>query len=213
MFSLLKKWLAPPSPTDADPALERDPRVADFNERDAVNGLSSALASFVKRVLAPVGEMEAERAAHILAEALAGRESPTDCLAWGLLDMQQDDAKADWALVIYTDWKAVEEVAWQADAVLMTLGIAERWAIPAAEQDHTVPHLLLSFSAWLRPHGYQLLYVDTGGDNYYALPIRSDAVDEAMQLADAARLDIRRDEVFRAHELGQAVGTGCASVL
>lgn len=102
-----------------------------------------------------------------------------------------------WTLTIWVDWKASDEIEWQANTLLDTLGIAARWEWTRAPNEHTVPIGLLDFGDWLRPHGYHLMHVETGGDDYFAFPILAALLDEALAHAARAGLKVEQDDAFR----------------
>ena len=63
--------------------------------------------------------------------------------------------------------------------------------LPPARQppsDTPTMDVLGEASGWLRERGYELLYLDTGGDEYLAVPVRLDLLAQAQ--AAAERLDI-----------------------
>ncbi|MFC5430685.1 hypothetical protein ACFPTO_18040 [Paraburkholderia denitrificans] len=111
-------------------------------------------------------------------------------------------APSDWCLCISVDWRASDEIEWQANRLLHTLGIADRWTCPGG--DLTVPDALLSFGAWLAQKGYTLLHLDTGSDGYIAFAIRRDDLDEALSLATTAGAVVETDDMFRASTLARA---------
>ncbi|MFX5494236.1 hypothetical protein ABTD62_21075, partial [Acinetobacter baumannii] len=79
--------------------------------------------------------------------------------------------------MIQVDWKATEEVEWQANELLTAAGIAENWHMENGTKV-TVPHALVEFSTWVRPRGFRLLHLDLGDDSYYALLVREDQLEE-----------------------------------
>ncbi|ARU21677.1 hypothetical protein ACNRBS_00295 [Ralstonia pseudosolanacearum] len=154
-----------------------------------------ALAEFARRVAAPLGNTEADR----LATRVRAGGQPGDDVADLLVGAIARDPEADvaWTLAIGVDWKASDEIAWQANALLDTLGITARWEWTRDPSEHTVAIGLLDFGDWLRPHGYHLLHVDTGGDDYFAVPLRATLLDEALAHAGRAELKVEQAEAFR----------------
>ncbi|OCS43718.1 DUF6630 family protein [Ralstonia pickettii] len=157
-----------------------------------------ALAEFVRLVGSPCGQAEADQ----IADSVRTGDLPGDDIAglltWSLARNLGDGAP--WTLAISVDWKAWDEIEWQAEKLLDTLGIGARWEWARAEAERTVADGLLDFGAWLRPHGYELLHVDTGGDDYFAFPIRADLLQEARLYAERAGLKIEQADDFRASQ-------------
>lgn len=154
-----------------------------------------ALAAFTRLVAPPLGNTEVDQ----LAARVRTGGQPGDDAADLLVGAIARDPAADvaWMLAIGVDWKASDEIAWQANALLDTLGIAARWEWTRAPSEHTVPIGLLDFGDWLHPHGYHLLHVDTGGDEYFAFPLRTALLDEALAHAGRAGLKVEQADAFR----------------
>ncbi|TSA85683.1 hypothetical protein FNU79_09540 [Deinococcus detaillensis] len=88
-----------------------------------------------------------------------------------------------WWLCLRVDWKAVDEVEWQVQAISHTLGLREPPFVSqvAHQSGVCVPMVLIAAAAWLRLRGYELLEIDTGGDEYLAFPVRLSLLREAFQ--------------------------------
>ncbi len=93
------------------------------------------------------------------------------------------------------DWKATEEVEWQANELLTVAGITETWHMES-ETKATVPHALVEFSSWVKPRGLRLLHLDLGDDAYYALLVSADHLEEIVQAAEEAGLKIQESDDF-----------------
>ena len=61
---------------------------------------------------------------------------------------------------------------------------------PARQPPSETPTMdvLSEASGWLRAHGYELLFLETGGDEYLAVPLRLDLLEQAR--SEAGRLNI-----------------------
>ncbi|MHA6886736.1 DUF6630 family protein [Ralstonia pseudosolanacearum] len=193
MLKLLKRLFSRPATTAQADAVEP------LSDADILREYFSppaeaidALAEFTRRVAAPLGNTEADR----LAAWVRTGGQPGDDIA-DLLVGWDPEADVAWTLAIGVDWKASDEIAWQANALLDTLGIAARWEWTRDPSEHTVAIGLLDFGDWLRPHGYHLLHVDTGGDEYFAFPLRAALLDEALAHAGRAGLKVEQAEAFR----------------
>ncbi|MBB6580197.1 hypothetical protein [Ralstonia solanacearum] len=154
-----------------------------------------ALAEFARLVATPLGNTEANRLVAWVRTGGQPGDDIADLLVWAIARDPGEDAA--WTLAIWVDWKASDEIEWQANALLDTLGIAARWEWTRDPSEHTVPIGLLDFGNWLRPHGYHLMHVETGGDDYFAFPIRAALLDEALAHATCAGLKVEQDDAFR----------------
>lgn len=154
-----------------------------------------ALAEFARLVATPLGNTEANRLVAWVRTGGQPGDDIADLLVWAIARDPGEDVA--WTLAIWVDWKASDEIEWQANALLDTLGIAARWEWTRDPSEHTVPIGLLDFGNWLRPHGYHLMHVETGGDDYFAFPIRAALLDEALMHAASAGLKVEQDDAFR----------------
>lgn len=121
-------------------------------------------------------------------------------------DWWLDPARCRWWLALHVDWKAYDEVEWQVQAIARTLGLdvhfqsaqALEWdayfdrldrqpgaqATPTPLSESPTMDVLGEASEWLQGRGYELLYLNTGGDEYLAVPIRLDLLEQAQALAE-----------------------------
>jgi hypothetical protein len=83
------------------------------------------------------------------------------------------------------DWKAVEEVQWQADQLCKAHGAVGRWAAPAGDLNYTLRNL----DEWLRDQGVSLLCV-WPGDSVVAFALPSEQVESAIALGKRLKLKI-----------------------
>lgn len=102
-------------------------------------------------------------------------------------------------LSIYVDWKASNEIEWQANRILQALGISDEWLHIKNGDVQTAPSVLLNFDSWLKRHDYCLLHVDTGGDEFLAFSVKQSNVLIALSLAKDAGMDVRTSEAFGIH--------------
>ncbi|TCG03669.1 hypothetical protein BZM27_46690 [Paraburkholderia steynii] len=158
----------------------------------------SALTDLVQLIAKPLDAATRERLVASTRDAEPG-EDTSAILDWALMRHVGEPESidpSDWCLCIFVDWRASDEIEWQANQLLNTLGIADRWICPDDEQ--TVPGGLLAFGAWLAPKGYALLHLDTGSDDYIAFAVKRDDLDEALRLATTASANIKTDDMFAA---------------
>lgn len=152
----------------------------------------AALADFVRLITRHLGAATSEA---LLREVLNSDEE----LPYALQFDSYGDG--DIRVMIDVDWKACDEVEWQADMLLAARGIGPRWAWEMPEDRHkrTVINALKSLERWLRPHGLAMLHIDSGGDDYQVFFIERDQADRAIALGVAAGLEIcsHRDFLIR----------------
>ena len=107
-----------------------------------------------------------------------------------------DAAHSRFWLCLKVDWKAFDEVEWQVQAIARSLGLAETF-MGAAErrpgaQMPQMPEVLKEAADWLRARGHELLALDTGGDEYLAVPIRLDLLAAAVLAAERRSIGTAR---------------------
>lgn len=198
MFKLLNRLLGRSTPTRPAPPAAAD-RVSDDQLLRSHFSVSKeaelALERFGTLVTAQLGAEESRRLTNLLVAQLQRGDTPEDAVNNSLLG---DDGQQPGKWVMLTvDWKATEEVEWQANELLATAGVAETWHLQD-EENKIVAQALLEFSAWVEPRGLQLLHLDLLHDAYYALLVRAELADEARQAAKQAGLKLQSCDEFRA---------------
>lgn len=162
-----------------------------------------AFRGFLEVVLAPLDTIERNR---LIGEAVTGMapgDSTTTVLQW-VFEREpwtpEDVDLSTWWLCIAGDWKAVEEIDWQANKMLRALGVQETWCSHYLERPAplaTADAILLDLDSWLSSLGFRLLFVDTGRDDYFSLPVAQSSLNEALKLAADAKLELRDAATFR----------------
>lgn len=102
--------------------------------------------------------------------------------------LQPPDAGADptdAAGVIVCDWKAVDELPWQAERLCRAHGLPADWRSPGGRLDEA----LASLDAWLQPQGLRLLTL-AAGDTAVAWAVRAESVPVGRALGRKLRLRI-----------------------
>lgn len=149
----------------------------------------SALAKLVEIIAKPLDTATRDRLVACVHNAEPG-EDTSSILDWVLTrDMGTPETfdRPNWCLCISVDWRASDEIEWQANLMLDTLNIAERWTW---SREGDVPAGLLKLGAWLANRGYALLCLDTGGDAYSAFAVRQNDLSEVLALAHSAGAEI-----------------------
>ncbi len=105
------------------------------------------------------------------------------------MDWWMDQSRCRWWLFLSVDWKASEEVEWQCQAIARSLRLEERFISTIPARAAQVLEVLTDAAAWFRQQGYELLCLNSGGDEYLAVPLRLDTLGRAIGVLD--RMDIR----------------------
>ncbi len=104
-------------------------------------------------------------------------------------------------LAIFVDWKAWGEIEWQANRVLRSLGSQAMWSGPRSNEDTSAPRVFVELADWLGPRGLQLVFLDTGADEYLAFAVSDPDKDAAFALAAEADLAPMTLDQFRVREI------------
>ena len=94
----------------------------------------------------------------------------------------------DQRLMISVDWKASDQIDWQANDILALHGIDDEWQW---EYDgKTVMEGMAALSAWLKRHALALLSIDFGHDAYHMFIVTEDIAPQAVALGQRAGLNV-----------------------
>jgi hypothetical protein len=185
-----------------EPAAGVQPRVELLSD-EAYARYRAGAAAFMRLISRHLGEQESERLGrHVETKYDAGGRTGIDQIRWLFFDAMLDDEgqqSGQW-LMLQVDWKASEEVAWQAQEMLATRGIEQPWQWD--DRDRTVMQGLEELSRWLAPRQLSLLAVDDESDSYYALIVDNALVDQAIALAQDGGVNVLRFEDFAAAQAG-----------
>lgn len=154
-----------------------------------------ALGRFVSLISGHLGSGESERLSSLAVSRLRLGDTADDAIADSLLG--DDGQRPGKWLLLQVDWKATEEVEWQANELLAAAGLTERWQLQDGP-DTTVPQALLAFSAWAEHLGFHLLHLDLGHDAYYALLAPADRSAAMLRAALEAGLKLQDSGAFAA---------------
>ncbi|WP_156794641.1 DUF6630 family protein [Herbaspirillum seropedicae] len=202
MFKLLSKLWGRDLTSPRGPTVEEEEILSDaqiFKEDFSVSKQNKqALGRFVRLITAQLGGEESQRLATSVMSHLGPGDTASDAIQNGILD-DDGQRRGQW-VVLQVDWKATEEVEWQANELLTTAGITETWNMESGT-NATVPHALVEFSSWVKPRGLRLLHLDFGDDAYYALLVLADQLEEIIQAAENAGLNIQGSDDFEREQL------------
>lgn len=100
-----------------------------------------------------------------------------------LTTMEVWQSEQSW-VYLRIDWAATDEVAAQTAALAKQLGIASTFDCQGlTEEPESIETVLNQYGQWLKGHGFSLLYLDQGSDEYVAFACDSDQCDRVLQLA------------------------------
>ena len=87
---------------------------------------------------------------------------------------------------IACDWRASDEVQWQADRLCEAHHLSGHWSAPAG----SMPEVLQDLDAWLQRQGHRLLCV-ADGDSVVAFAVRIEQADAAIARGKKLKLVLR----------------------
>ena len=94
-------------------------------------------------------------------------------------------------LAVCADWKDDDSVAAGIDSVSRTLGLGVFEAPPGPPAGfNRCRELFRAWEAWLAARGYRLVAIDTGGDDFVAIAVRTTDFDELRQLSEALSIPL-----------------------
>lgn len=146
------------------------------------------LQTFLQFATRQLNKTESQRLCRIAKRALDDSESSFEALSEVIFG-EEGQRRGKWVF-IQLDWKAREEIAWQASEILSTFGVNERWERDCETEFGSVPESLLALSDWLTDRGLALLHFETGSDSYCSLIVRASDISTAKELAMAAQLTL-----------------------
>jgi len=127
---------------------------------------------------------EAEPLVQRGAKALTRGDEVDSALRNALLPEQSEGEPLNLGFIA-CDWKAAEEVQWQADLLCQAHRTSGRWSAPAGE----LVSVLRSLDAWLQPQGRRLLcFYD--GDCLVAFALATEQVSSAVAIGEKLKLAI-----------------------
>lgn len=133
-------------------------------------------------------------------QALAAEGAHADVDAFEVLQeiMAGDEGQrpGQW-LILFVDWRASDEIGWQAAELVGRRRAGLAWDGAEAEFE-SVPHAFAALAAWLAGHGLALLHIETDADAYCAAIVDAAEAAPARRLAEAAGLTVYDPQEFAA---------------
>lgn len=197
-MSIWKRLFGPKQQETAKPNIEPDSNLTDaqiLREYFSVKPeMKRSLRSFLHIACKNVGEKESRRITASVIRELTPGTSAAEALN-ASLSSEDGQRKGSW-VAISIDWKAVEEINWQANEILHSLDISEEWTPAEPRGAGAVEKHLYAFGAWLAARGYQLLHIDPECDAYIAFVVHESLLQEALELASAAGVKAKSNQSF-----------------
>lgn len=169
--------------------------IANAGEDETTSRRREALTRFMHLATAHLGDVERRRLLAVLLASFDATDSSSE--AFEELALGKDGQQAGQWFVIQCDWKAPETLEWQVAELASGFGIPERWHWGAGDEEaRTVPAGLCDVAQWAAPLGFEMLHIDLGSDNYYAILIQRDDAESACQAVLSAGLKVLRTPEF-----------------
>lgn len=197
-MNIWKRLFGPKQQEAVKPNIEPDPNLTDaqiLREYFSVKPeMKRSLRSLLYIACKNVGEKESRRITASVIRELTPGTSAAEALNASLSN-EDGQRKGSW-VAISIDWKAVEEINWQANEILHSLDISEQWTHPEPRGADAVEKYLYAFGVWLAARGYQLLHIDPECDAYIAFVVHENLLQEALELASAAGIKAKSNQSF-----------------
>ncbi|WP_019008260.1 DUF6630 family protein [Deinococcus aquatilis] len=165
--------------------------------------MNSDWAALLQLLLAPLSEQHGLQVRRAFVQALETRlqdlgslpYSP-DQLRWARADALMtaltahagDEDVPAWWLLMQVDWKAADEVEWQARSMCQTYGLPASFVWSSAP-GNGVPEALDAFAAWLEPRGFCYRPWLRDEDAYAGFLVPHSQAEAFEEAAQRARLD------------------------
>lgn len=202
MLKLLGRLLGRDLATPTEPPVDEN-----VSEREIWRELhpsaekKTQLRKFLRLITSHLSKSESTRLTKIAADSLEDACSAYDALAESILE-ENGQKRGKW-IFIQVDWKAEEELEWQANELLSTRGVTVQWHHDWRNSPTGVPTALINLSDWLASYELSLLHIDTGSDCYCSFIVRQDEVESAIALAKKAELIVEDKQMFLENNISQ----------
>lgn len=168
-----------------------------------IGTMNSEWAALLQLLLAPLSDQDGLQVRRAFVQALETRlqdlgslpYSPSqlrgaraDALMEALTAHAENQEVPAWWLLMQVDWKAADEVEWQARLMCQTHGLPISFSWSSVPSDG-VPEALAAFAAWLEPHGFRYRPWLRGEDAYAGFIVPHSQAEALELAAQRARLD------------------------
>lgn len=195
MLKLLKKLFQQQETTR--PALEADEALSDTQILQEYFSPSEeakeTLREFLRLISYHLGVHESERLTDCVMSCLQPGQTNDEALLDGLVD-ERGQQHGKW-LLIHLDFRATDELEWQANEVLQAHGIKELWHL-SKTNEMSPPQALGEFSIWVQNYGLNLLHLQAGDTDWCAFVVQESDSFQVLQLAEKAGIKVQKNREF-----------------
>lgn len=196
LSKLFKRDLTSPSePIDTDVSQEEIWAALHPNFEADLAKRKKNLPLFVQFITAHLGKTESLRLSLAVECALDEDNEDSFQALSDVMGGEEGQQRGKWFL-IDLDWNATEEINWQVNECLGAWGVPDRWETICEDEFATVPEALRALSEWLTERDFSLLHLETGGDCYASLIVKTSDLTAIRELATAADLILYDEDEF-----------------
>ena len=143
------------------------------------------LRAFIKAITPHLNETESQRLARVAAKAI---DDEFDEL-YALEEAISCQKTGQWVFINF-EWKAVDEIAWQASEILDLYDVKEKWTYANYTDSSETVKALKNLSKWLNSIGFSLVNVQNDGDSYCSFIVKTPSLPQVKELASIAEIKI-----------------------
>ena len=147
-----------------------------------------ALESFAQTLVVLVPEKEGARLVRRVMRRYSMGDEPSSALTEGLLNDSKGQ-KLEHLVLLSVDWKGYDVFEYQVPYLVSANGLKETYGL-ACKAHSSMPEVLNDFDQWLSRSGKRYLHLDSGGENYDGFIVDADRLEEIIDLAGRAGLNV-----------------------
>lgn len=150
-----------------------------------------ALKALAQALLAFAPENESTRLIRRIMRKYALGEGACTALSDGLLDDARGQ-KLEYLVLLSVDWKGYDGFEYLAPYLTKAIGLKEPYGY-VHNGTSSMSEVLNDFDRWLTRFGKRYLHLDSGGENYDGFIVDSGRVEEIIELAQRAGINVSLD--------------------
>lgn len=147
-----------------------------------------ALEAFAQALVAVIPEKEGARLVRRVMRRYAMGDDAASALAEGFVNDSKGQ-KLESLVLLSVDWKGYDVFEYQAPYLVSASGLQEPYAY-VRDGASSMPEVLGNFDQWLAQFGKRYLHLDCGSDNYDGVIIDTDRLEEIIELAGRAGINV-----------------------
>ncbi|MDC0435179.1 hypothetical protein OAM69_06010 [bacterium] len=146
--------------------------------------------AFFDHILAPLPPIEKDKVWHHFLEHCESYDGVPNGIHAACVQL---DMKKFW-IFMQVDWKATDEIEWQANSIARTHGIEDTFSLPGEfRATDGVGEGIKLFDNWLQERNHKFIWYDPGHDSYYGFVSKLENVDELIGFATSDELPLMRN--------------------